>query len=107
MAVTVATEADFTVTTTSQVALAATVGRRDASMQNQSQGNIWIKLSGAASVNDGFKIGPGEIIGFGGGLGRGQGTGSDFYEGAINAIYEPLGTDGTVVTGVLHLLELE
>ncbi len=107
MAVTVATEADFTVTTTSQAALAANVGRRDTSMQNQSKGNIWIKLSGAASVDDGFRIGPGEFISFGGGIGRGQGTGSDFYEGAINAIYEPLGRDGAVVTGILHILELE
>ncbi len=107
MAIIVATEADFTVTTTSQVAVAANVGRRSASMQNQSKGNIWVKLSGAADIDDGFKLGPGAILGFGGGLGQSQGNGLDFYEGAVNAIYEPLGRDGTVVTGSLHVIELE
>ena len=107
MAITITTEADFTVTTTSQAAVAANAGRRALTMQNQSQGNIWIKLSGAASVDDGMRIGPGERVGFDGGLGKGQGTGSDFYVGVVNAIYEPLGRDGAVVTGILHVLDFE
>ena len=107
-ALTIGIEANITLTVgTSAELLAANAARKGFVMQNQSSGVLWCKLGGAASIDDGFAIGPGMITTLEGIAGGGGAA--DNYQGAVEGILvNSVGVDGIpIATGVIRVLELE
>lgn len=68
-----------------------TAGRESSTIQVQAEGTVWVKLTGAASRNDGIRIGGWEILTISAQFARSQPP--DFYEGPINVFWEPKGVD--------------
>lgn len=66
-------------------------GRTILVIQNQGVGNLWLSFGGTPAVGNGWRIGSWERISLEGAAGKGNGT--DFYEGAIDAIFEGGGND--------------
>lgn len=77
--------------------VAASVGRKSATIQLQAPGRAWIKLGGAASKNDGFAIGGWERVTISAGF-QANGNNVDFYEGAVNLFWEGGTADGAPLT---------
>ena len=91
----------ITITTETNVAVAPGVntevvdtlsGRKGLTLQLQAEGDVWIKLGGAASVNDGVRVGGWERIVIDSSF-NSTGNSADFYEGAVNVFWEGGGVD--------------
>ncbi len=67
--------------------IAARTGRRFGAFQVLSKGVGWVKFSGAAAPDSGFKVFGFQVIQIGLAL-AGQGNGTDFYEDAVNLFWE-------------------
>ena len=111
-AITIAAETDVALTAgvASTPAVAARASRRGLVLQHQGEGFVWIKLTGAASVGDGIRLGSWQILDLTSGA-AGQGDATDFYEGAVNAFFEGGGRAGVqggggVATTVLRVIEI-
>ncbi len=102
-------EANVALTVGANAVLAAanTPARLDLTIQNQTKGILWVKLGGVASVDDGFKVGPGSTVTLTEIVGKGAGT--DLYRGAINGFLESNRDDqnAPITTGVARVLEFE
>ncbi len=93
MALTVTTEADVVLTAGANTEVVdALVGRKAVTIQVQAAGRVWIKLGGAAAVDEGVKVNGGDIITIDAGFDA-QGNATDFYEGAVNVFWEGGGVD--------------
>lgn len=105
---TIDTQANVTVLAATTVIAAANVTRKGLVVQNQSSGNVWIGLDIPAVVDAGFVLAPGKSADIGQGFAS-TGNGTDFFEGAVNGIFEahgPIGSADAATTGVVRVLEV-
>ncbi len=100
-AITVDAETDVIVASGANVeVVAARASRRGLSIQHQGEGFLWVKLSGAAAIGDGFRLGAWQTLALGAGPAA-QGNGVDTYEGAVNAFHEGGGSASVQGGGAL------
>lgn len=97
MAIGIVTQANVAVTPGVNVELVdALVGRQGCTIQLQADGFAWVKLSGAASKGDGFRIRGWQVVDLSIAFDTTVGNGTDYYEGPINLLWE----GGSVERGV-------
>lgn len=106
MALSVSSEANVALTTGAATEVVdALVGRKVLCLQLLGPGFAWIKLGGAASKGDGFRIGPYELVNVVWDLGMGDSSGN-YYEGAVSVFYEGGAAPGPVSGANLRVLEM-
>lgn len=87
MALTITTQANVVLTAgVNKEIVNALVGRKSIHFQVQAPGDVWVKLAGAAAVDDGFLTRGQDVINLDWQI-VGAGNNSDFYEGSVNLFW--------------------